>query len=220
METVIVVGAGPAGLAVAGALKQRGVTATVLEAESEVGSAWRRHYRRLHLHTHKGGSSLPGLDFPAAFPRYPSRAQVVEYLELYQRTFGLAPSFGERVTNIEPGWKVTTSKRTLEARHVVVATGYTRVPLEPDFPGRSTFTGETLHSSRYVDGAGFAGKRVLVVGFGNSGGEIAIDLVEHGAQPTLSVRGPVNVIPRELLGLPILGVSAVMRMFPPGWPMR
>ncbi len=80
-ERVTVVGAGPAGLAVAACLAERGVTALLLEASAQVGATWRRHYDRLHLHTHKGGSALPGLAFPSDYPRYPSREQFVAYLE-------------------------------------------------------------------------------------------------------------------------------------------
>jgi indole-3-pyruvate monooxygenase len=216
-EQVTIVGAGPSGLAVAACLKQRGITALVLDAAAQVGSVWRKHYDRLHLHTHKGGSALPGLAFPSEYPRYPSRQQVVDYLEGYARYFGLEPAFEEAVTRIVRDgqhWVITTSKRDLASKHVVIATGYTRVPLQPRWPGLEGFRGEVLHSGSYKNGSAWKGKRVLVVGLGNSGGEIAIDLHEHGAQPTIAVRSTVNVIPRELLGLPILMVGAVLRPLP------
>jgi indole-3-pyruvate monooxygenase len=216
-EIVTVVGAGPAGLAVAACLKQRGVAALLLEASDQVGSAWRHHYDRLHLHTHKGGSSLPGLAFPSDYPRYPSREQFVAYLEGYARRFGLEPALGETVRRVAregEQWSVTTAKRQITSKHVVIATGNTRVPVQPRWPGLDTFRGEVLHSSRYKNGAAWKGKRILVVGLGNSGGEIAIDLHEHGARPTIAVRSPVNVIPRELFGLPILVASALFRPFP------
>jgi indole-3-pyruvate monooxygenase len=217
-EQVVVVGAGPAGLAVAGCLKQRGVPALVIESAKQVGSVWRGHYERLHLHTHKGGSSLPGLPFSADTPRYPSRDQFIAYLESYARHFQLQPAFEESVRRIArngAGWVVTTSRREVPAAQVVVATGYTRVPVQPTWPGLETFRGDVLHSSRYRNGAAWKGKQVLIVGLGNSGGEIAIDLHEHGAYPTLAVRSPVSVIPRELLGLPILAVAGLFRPFPP-----
>jgi indole-3-pyruvate monooxygenase len=216
-EQVTIVGAGPSGLAVAACLKQQGIAAVILDGAQRVGSVWRKHYDRLHLHTHKGGSALPGLAFPSEYPRYPSRQQFIEYLEQYARHFALAPAFEEAVTQIVrdgPNWAITTSKRNLASKHVVVATGYTRVPLQPTWPGLDGFRGEVLHSSRYKDGSAWKGKQVLVVGLGNSGGEIAIDLHEHGAHPTIAVRSPVNVIPRQLLGLPILLVGAVFRPFP------
>jgi hypothetical protein len=217
-EQVAIVGAGPAGLAVAACLKQRGVTALILDSAAQVGAVWRKHYQRLHLHTHKGGSSLPGLDFPSDYPLYPSREQFIAYLEQYARHFELAPAFEEAVTRVVrngSGWEITTTRRTFGTRHVVLATGNTRVPVTPTWPGLERFSGEVLHSSRYTNGSAWKGKRVLVVGLGNSGGEIAIDLHEHGARPTLAVRSPVSVIPRELLGLPILAVASLFRAFPP-----
>jgi indole-3-pyruvate monooxygenase len=150
----------------------------------------------------------------SSYPRYPSRQQVVDYLEAYARHFAIEPAFRTPVTRIAPDgtdWVVTTPKRELVSRHVVIATGYTRVPLRPTWPGLDGFRGEVLHSSVYRSGSAWNGKRVLVVGLGNSGGEIAIDLHEHGAHPTIAVRSAVNVIPRELLGLPILLWGAVLR---------
>ena len=99
----------------------------------------------------------------------------------------------------------------------MIATGYTREPYLPDWPGQASFRGTVLHSSRYRTGTPFKNQRVLVVGFGNSGGEIALDLWEHGAQPSLAVRSPVNVIPRELLGIPILAMSIAQSKLPPRW---
>jgi cation diffusion facilitator CzcD-associated flavoprotein CzcO len=204
-EQVTIVGAGPSGLAVAACLKQRGITPLVLERGAEVASVWRSHYDRLHLHTAKGGSALPGMAFPSEYPRFISRVQFIAYLESYTRHFALQPSFGEPVSRIAPNsgdWVVTTPRRELTSRHVVIATGYTRVPVQPTWPGLDRFRGEVLHSSRYRNGAAWKGRRVLVVGLGNSGGEIAIDLHEHGASPTIAVRSPVSVIPRELLASP------------------
>ena len=97
---------------------------------------------------------------------------------------------------------------------VVVATGYADSPHTPTWPGMETFGGDILHSSRYRNPAAFAGKRVLVVGFGNSGGEIALDLAEAGIDVTLSVRGPVRILPREMLGRPILSWTIPQRRLP------
>jgi thioredoxin reductase len=217
-EQVTIVGAGPAGLAVAACLKQRGITALVLETSAQVASVWRKHYDRLHLHTAKGGSALPGMGFPSDYPRFISREQFIAYLESYARHFALQPAFEETVSRIERNagdWVVMTPKRQLASRHVVIATGYTRVPVLPTWPGLERFQGAVLHSSCYRNGAPWTGKRVLVVGLGNSGGEIAIDLHEHGAKATIAIRSPVNVIPREFLGLPILTVAAPLRALPP-----
>jgi len=213
------VGAGPAGLAVAGCLRRRGADALVLERGTSVGTAWRRHYDRLHLHTSVGFSRLPGLSFPRGTPRYPSRDQVVAYFEAYRRRFALRVETGREVVAIEPldgGWAVRSGEQTIAVRHVVLATGLTDRPLVPTWPGLEEFPGPFLHSSEYRNGEPYRGRTVLVVGFGNSGGEIAIDLAEHGARPILSVRGPVNIVPRDLLGMPVLAVGIVMSKLPPG----
>lgn len=217
-ETVIV-GASAAGMATAACLQRAGRRFVLLEAGHEVGSAWRRHYERLHLHTAKALSSLPYLPFPRDVPRYPSRAQVVDYLDAYRAHFSLAPRFGQRVTSVKrdgDGWLTRSEDTAYRSRSVVIATGYTRVPHRPSWPGLERFTGEVLHSSEYKNGAAWRGRRVLVIGFGNSGGEIAIDLCEHGAHPSLAVRGAVNVVPRDFLGLPILAWGIVLSVLP-GW---
>lgn len=216
-EDTVVVGAGPAGLAVAACLRRRGLPVRILERGERVGTAWRRHYRRLHLHTDKKRSTLPHQPFPREYPRYPSRRQVVDYLESYARRFDLSPRFGEDVVAVQRHdgeWLTRTASSILASREVVIATGYNRCPHVPGWLGQDRFRGRILHSSDYRDGEPFRGRRVLVVGFGNSGGEIAIDLHEHGAEPALSIRSPVNVIPRELFGLPILAIAAPLSLLP------
>jgi cation diffusion facilitator CzcD-associated flavoprotein CzcO len=217
-ETVVV-GASSAGLAVAAQLRLRGRAFEILEAEDQVAGAWRRHYERLHLHTPKSVSSLPGLPMPREWPRYVSRVQVVEYLERYRAHFDLQPHHGERVVRIERtdgAWVTTTVTRTWRSAHVVIATGRTRVPVVPTWPGRERYGGDVLHSGAYVDGAPYAGKRVLVVGFGNSACEQALDLAEHGAEAHLSVRSPVNVLPRDVFGrIPVVRLAVLMAPLPP-----
>jgi cation diffusion facilitator CzcD-associated flavoprotein CzcO len=214
----IVIGAGPAGLATAARLRSRGLEPAILEKSDAVGSVWRRHYDRLHLHTDRGHSGLPGLPMPAAFGRYPSRPQVVEYLESYAATFNLKPFFNTAVRTVRRNrgaWRVEAGDNSLSAPIVVVATGLADFPYSPTWPGMEAFNGPILHSSLYRNPAPFAGKRVLVVGFGNSGGEIALDLAEADVDVTLSVRGPVQVLPRDLLGVPILTWAIATQRLPP-----
>jgi len=203
----LIIGAGPAGLAAARALQARHQRFLIVDRASDVGSAWRQHYERLHLHTVKEQSHLPDLPMPADWPRYVARAQVVEYLERYARHFGIEPRFNCEVTRIEPHagrWRVAIpGGNTIDARHVILATGTNRIPVEPDWPGRDTTSMPITHSRSYRSPAAFRGSRVLVVGMGNTGAEIALDLAEHGVTTTLSVRGPVNVIRRDVLGLPV-----------------
>ena len=210
LTPTVVLGAGPSGLAVAACLKRRGLDFVLLDRAPAVGNAWRHHYRRLHLHTVKRHSALPGLAFPEHFPTYPSRQQVVDYLESYAAHHGLAPRLGvtvESARRTDDRWHVVTDQGELHARNLVVATGYNHTPVVPSWPG--AFNGTAVHSSEYADGAPYAGQRVLVVGSGNSGAEIAIDLWEHGAQVWLCVRGPIHVAPRDVGKLPaqVVGIA-------------
>ncbi len=214
----IIVGAGPAGLAVGACLKQTGIPYLILEQSYMVGAAWHRHYDRLHLHTDKAHSALPFVPFPRDYPRYPSRLQVIHYLEAYAQAFQLEPRFGQQVVAARQAngfWEVQTQGALYQASNLVIATGYNRERYLPTWPGQTSFRGILLHSSQYRNGEPFKNQRVLVIGFGNSGGEIAIDLWEHGAQASLAVRSPVNVIPRELFGIPILAISIMQSKLPP-----
>jgi len=215
---VIVVGAGPAGLACAAQLAGRGLTARLLEKAGSVGPVWRRHYDRLRLHTDRGHSALPGLPMPHGYPRYPSRDQVVAYLESYAGHFGLKPTFhcDVRALRRDAGlWHADTSMGRHAAPMVVVATGWADFPHRPSWPDEDRYRGHVIHSSEYRHPAAYLGQRVLVVGFGNSGGEIALDLADAGVDVTLSVRGPVGILPRELLGLPILTWAIAQAWLPP-----
>ncbi|WP_427911388.1 flavin-containing monooxygenase [Ramlibacter sp. MMS24-I3-19] len=215
---VLVIGAGPAGLAVAGCLAQRGVRAEVIERGEAVGTSWRNHYRRLHLHTVKQHSALPHLPFPREFPRYVPREQVVEYLAQYARRFDVRPAFGEEaeaITRVDGGWQTRCrSGRTFVTDAVVMATGANQRPQMPQFRGQATYRGRILHSEAYRDAQPFAGQRVLVVGMGNTGAEIALDLAQNGAAATLSVRSPVNVVRRDVLGRPVQVTSMLLSRLP------
>jgi cation diffusion facilitator CzcD-associated flavoprotein CzcO len=214
---VIIVGAGPAGLAAAASMRALGLEATVLEKANAVGSVWRRHYDRLHLHTDRGHSGLPGMAMPRAYPTYPSRDQVVEYLESYAAHFRIQPVFNTtaiKITRNGARWVVDTDKAAVSAPVVVVATGWADFPYRPLWPGSDAFHGSILHSSQYRNTSPYIGKRVLVVGFGNSGGEIALDLANAGIDTTLAVRGPVQILPRDLLGIPILTWAIAQKRLP------
>ena len=209
---VLVLGAGPAGLAVAGCLVTRGVPTSVLDAGAAVGDSWRQRYDRLHLHTPRIQSGLPGLRPPRSGGRWLAKDDYAAYLAGYARRHGLEPELGvvaERVDRTGDGYTVSTDAGPRQASTVVVATGYQRVPVVPAWPGTEDFRGELLHSSGYRSPAPYRGKRVLVVGTGNSGAEIAADLAEQDADEVwLSCRTPPHVIRRQTGPIPttILGI--------------
>ncbi len=217
---VLVIGAGPAGLAVAACLRQQGVGHDIVSRDDSVAANWRRHYERLHLHTIKRHSALPGMPWPASAPRYPSRQQVVDYLERYAAAHHIQPRLGvevRRVRRVQQHFEVDTSAGPLQPRCVVVATGYNGVPRAPSFTGMESFTGLALHSRDYRDAAPFKGRRTLVVGCGNSGAEIALDLAEQGVDVAMVVRSPVHVVPRDLFGRPSQATSVMLAPLPARW---
>lgn len=205
------IGAGPGGLATAASLKHYGIPSVVLERSRQVGSSWTKHYDRLHLHTHRMVSSLPGLRLPKRAGNWVSRDDLVTYLEEYARLHELDVRLGVTAERIDPGWVVRTDQGEYESDHVVVATGYNNRPTELDWPGMDSFEGELIHSAEYRNAEAYRGKDVLVVGTGNSGAEIAVDLVESGAgRVRLSVRTPPSFMKRATQPLGI-----VLRKFPP-----
>lgn len=216
VETLII-GASAAGLAVARCLQEAGHAATLVERRGHVAGMWRHAYDRLHLHTPRDRSGLPFQPMPASYPRYVSREQVVEYLDSYAAALTQPILAGHKaVSVVREGndWITTTTDARFVSANVVVATGNTRVPLTPHFPEQDRYTGTILHSSAYKTGAAYRGQNVLVVGFGNSAAEIAMDLHEQGAHAVLSVRGPVNVIPREVLGIPVVSLGLLQKLLP------
>ena len=240
---VVVIGAGPGGLAVAAALEQRGVSAVVVDRAPQVGSSWRGHYDRLHLHTPRRWSGLPGLPIPRSAGRWVSRDDVVRYLEAYAAHHRLRLRLGSAVTRVdradaihdgdnptrggEPEERVDADVArwvvrlddgsTLRADHVVVATGYNHTPVDPAWPGLDGYPGEVVWARDYRNGRPFAGRDVLVVGTGNTGTEIATDLAEHGATRVwLAVRTPPHILPRSRLGWPAQGTGILVRRLPPG----
>jgi putative flavoprotein involved in K+ transport len=215
---VVVIGAGPAGLATAAALSRAGTEALVVDRGEHVGTSWRGHYDRLHLHTVRRLSNLPGLQIPAHEGRWVSRDGVIRYLERYAEHHRLHVRTGVEVTAIERAdgaWRVCSPQGDLTAHQVVVATGYNHTPYVPDWPARDGFDGELVHAGVYRNGRPYAGRDVLVVGAGNTGAEIAVDLVEHGAgRVQLSFRTPPHILRRELGGVPAQVTGILMRRLP------
>jgi indole-3-pyruvate monooxygenase len=214
----LIVGASVSGLASAGCLTKAGIDYIMIEKQAAVVTPWRNHYERLHLHTNKKLSNLPYKKFPSQVPRYPTRLQVVEYMDSYRKEFNINPLFNTEARNIyREGdyWITQTPNGNFKSKNLIMATGAYGLPRNMRVPGMESFPGKILHSSQYRTGRDFAGRQVLVVGFGNSACEIALDLYEQGAAPSLSVRSAVNILPRDVAGIPVLQLGLVMDLLPP-----
>ena len=219
---MIIVGGGASGLSAAGALRRRGIDSLVLERDNEIGGTWARRYDRLHLHTMRDFSGLAHVPIPKRYPRYLSREQFAEYLTDYARQLELNVVTGTAVRRVRRDggrWVIDVGARkdsaAMEARVVVVATGQYGEPCIPAWPGRKIYKGRLLHSCLYANAAPFVGLRVLVVGAGNSGAEIATDLSEGGAAfVSLSVRTPPPIVPRDPFGLPVQRTSILLSLLP------
>lgn len=214
----LIIGASVSGLALASCLKKEGIEYVVIEKESGVATPWRNHYDRLRLHTDKDLSNLPFKKFDSNVPRYPTRQQVVDYLDGYSKQFDINPVFNTEATTVSKEgdyWITQTNNDTFKSKYVLIATGPFGKPRPINFNGMESFPGQILHSYVYKTGAKFKGQKVLVVGFGNSACEIAIDLYEQGAAPSMAVRSAINVIPRDVLGIPILRLGLILSRLPP-----
>ena len=199
-----VIGAGPAGLATAAAMRRRGLHGVVLEKSSHIGNSWRAHYDRLHLHTPRELSGLPGLPIPKDMGRWVSRDDVVRYLELYAAHHDLDVRVDAEVSRVDvsgpaDGWTLTLADgAALTAPYAVIATGFNHTPRDPDVLGLQGYSGKVIFAREYRNGASLAGRDVLVVGTGNTGTELAVDLVEHGAaRVRLAVRTVPHIMRRS-----------------------
>ncbi|TKW29025.1 hypothetical protein SEVIR_3G368200v4 [Setaria viridis] len=225
----VIVGAGPSGLATAACLKARGVPSLVLEKDPCVAAAWRhRTYERLRLHLPRCFCELPLAPFPPGTPPYPTRDQFVAYLDGYARAFGIEPRLGARVRSAAYDaaigfWRVTVDEDDAEgggaaatttefvSRWLVVATGENAEPAWPEgVEGMDGYRGVAMHTSSYKKGDEFRGKNVLVVGCGNSGMEVSLDLCNNGARASMVVRDKLHVLPREILGISTFGLSVFL----------
>jgi cation diffusion facilitator CzcD-associated flavoprotein CzcO len=180
---VVIIGAGQGGIASALALKDRGAAALVVDEADQVASRWQGRYDCLRLNSSRPTSHLPGRPYPKGTPMFPTRDQVVEHIKGHARDAGLELLLGTRVERLSRGnggWTVETHKGEIDARQVVLATGYENVALVPDWDGREGFAGELIHSAEYRNADRFRSRRVLVVGPGCSGMEIAHDVARGG----------------------------------------
>jgi cation diffusion facilitator CzcD-associated flavoprotein CzcO len=210
MIDALVIGAGPAGLAVSRELGLRGVAHTVLEAGQAPGHSWSKVYDSLRLHTGKHLSALPGMRLPRSSPMFVPAPRFLEYLRAYASSFDIPVRTDARALRAQRtpgGWHIETTVGDYAARSLVVATGIMASPYVPPFRGRERFGGTVRHSIEYLRPDPFVGRRVLVVGAGNSAGEIAPELAAAGAEVAVAIRSGANVVPLTVLGIPIQYVA-------------
>ncbi len=214
----LIIGSSISGLASAACLQKQDIDYVIIEKESRIANPWYNHYERLHLHTNKRVSNLPYKKFDSHIPRYPGRQQVIDYLCDYQKQFNINPVFNTEAKSVrkENGyWFTETNNGSFKSKYLVIAMGVYGKPKSICFAGMETFPGNILHSYEYKTGKDFKGQHVLVVGFGNSACEIAIDLYEQGALTAMAVRSALNVIPRDVLGIPVLEISLLLNHLSP-----
>ncbi|MFC3383917.1 flavin-containing monooxygenase [Couchioplanes azureus] len=199
----VVIGAGQAGLATVHALRRLGLDALLLEAGPAPTGSWSGYYDSLTLFSPARFSELPGLRFPGDPDRYPTRDEVVAYLAAYAERLDAPMEMNTRaveVTRSAQGFVTRAADgREFASRLVVSCSGGFGSPHRPALPGMDAFAGSVLHSAGYRSPAPFAGRRVVVVGAGNSAVQIAVELAEV-ATVTLTSRGPVRFMPQRPLG--------------------
>jgi len=209
---VCIVGGGPAGMSLARALKASAIPFDAYERHSDLGGLWDSDnpgtpiYRSAHFISSKTKSQFQGFPMPADYPDFPSARQILSYLRAFARAHDLYPHFklGTEVRSaclVEGAWEVTLgSGETHHYAALICATGTNWHPSLPHYPG--TFSGEMRHSASYDSMEEFAGKRVLVIGGGNSGCDIACDAAQAADAAFISLRRGYHFIPKRIFGMP------------------
>ncbi|MEP9372098.1 NAD(P)/FAD-dependent oxidoreductase [Mesorhizobium sp. KR1-2] len=220
VERVIVIGAGPAGMATSHALGKAGVASVILEQEARIGEPWRRRHKNLTLNTHRDLSAMPGLTFPKGTPAFPHRDQLVEHLTAFGKHHRLPIEYGVTVDAIsrqDGFWAVRANGTKWLARDVVVATGRDKHPYMPDWKGAKTFGGRLIHAADFTQAADFAGKSVLVIGAGNSGFDLLNHLIRaQTGQLWLAARNGPSILPKRIAKVAVHKFSPITNALP-GW---
>ncbi|MEO1100978.1 MAG: NAD(P)/FAD-dependent oxidoreductase, partial [Pseudomonadota bacterium] len=198
----------------------RGISPVILDAADRPAASWRARHPQLHLNTHRRLSHMPGRRFDAEAGAFPARDAVIRYIEDYEADLGIRVRRGVRAEKVQReagGWAVETSAGPMAARHLIIATGPDRVPVVPDWPGADTFEGELIHARDFGRVEDCDGKRVLLVGAGNSSVDIANHLsCRQPEQVWMSVRGGATVAPVYVLGVPTHLLTPALRHLPAG----
>ncbi|MCZ6806616.1 MAG: NAD(P)/FAD-dependent oxidoreductase [Deltaproteobacteria bacterium] len=213
-DSYCVIGAGPAGMLAARSLKHAGIPYEQFDKNDDVGGIWdikndwSPMYESAHFISSKTVSNLPGFEMPEDYPDYPNHREILAYVRDFARAYDLYPkiTFEMSIERVEPEedgrrWLVTFGNgETRRYRGLFLCSGNTWDPNMPDYPGE--FTGEMIHAVRYRDRKMFSGKRVLVVGGGNSGCDIACDAALYADEAYISLRRGYHFIPKHIFGIP------------------
>jgi len=215
-DKVCIIGAGSSGMVAAKVLRERGILYDCFEKGSDIGGNWRygndnglsAAYQSLTINTSKQRMAYSDFPMPADYPDFAHHSQILTYFENYVDHFGLRETitFNTSVTEVCPAgtnrWAVTLDNgETRYYRAVLVASGHHWFPRWPDFPGE--FKGAIIHAHDYRTPESFQGKRVMVVGIGNSGVDLACEMGRHAAAAFLSTRRSAHIIPKFALGRPL-----------------
>ena len=206
LHKVLIIGAGAAGMALADALNKKGISPIVIDEADHIGSSWRRRHDQLRLNTHRRYSGQLHKPLPKSFNDYPSKDDYISFLTEQAAELGSIIRLGvkaQRITANGSQWHVSTSDGILEAEHVVIATGSDRVATLPHWSGLGSYQGELIHAADFGDAKAFAGKKVLLVGIGNSAVDVGNHLSNVGIEQSwVSVRTGSHIIPKYIFGVP------------------
>lgn len=221
---VLIVGGGQAGLILAARMKEEGLDVLVVDKYVRAGDSWRQRYDSLKLHDSKWYSELPYLPYPPTWPLFTSKDSIADWLEVFVWALGInlwteSPTVAARYDADDERWEVTVDRqgkeRKLRPRHLVFATGFNRLPSTPTVPGADEFEGYISHSASYRGSGQFKGKKVLVVGTGSSGMDLAKDAFDGGAEVTILQRGATYILSTRN-GVPATWAELYSESSPPG----
>lgn len=202
--TVLVIGGAQAGLSMAARLNQLGVDTLVVEKWPRIGDSWRKRYHSLALHNSIHLNNLPYLEYPPTWPKYIPKDMLGNWFEFYANVLEIncwtdTEFVGGEWDEATKTWTATLKQgdgtvKTVRPKHLVFANGVSSYPMIPDLPGLDDFRGEILHSEGFNSGAGWTGKRAMIIGTGSSANDIALDLHSHGVNTTIVQRGSTTVV--------------------------
>ncbi|KKZ65760.1 hypothetical protein EMCG_08435 [[Emmonsia] crescens] len=207
--TVLVIGAGQAGLMIGARLGQLGIPTLIIDRNARIGDSWRKRYKTLVTHDPVQYCHMPYLPFPSTWPLYTPKDKLADWFEIYASVMELNVWTNTEIESSEydersKTWSITVRSngvtRTIRPHHIVLATGHSGEPLIPNFPGKEQFKGQIYHSSQHKDASEYGsikGKKVIVVGTGNSGHDIAQNFYENGADVTMLQRRGTFVISQK-----------------------